>query len=115
MGSSTPRTADALIKYGALVVKDSRVSEDDNAIFLDLLENYFAQPDEALRKDIRPEFGYQGEFEVIRRRAIASVHFTVLGPAHSPNFLSKSISKRCHLLSTLFIPSFHRHSSRRNS
>lgn len=54
------RTADALIKYGALVVKDSRVSEEDNSVFLDLLEDYFAQPDEALRKDIRPEYGYQG-------------------------------------------------------
>ena len=54
------RTAEALIQYGALVVKDSRVSEEDNATFLDLLEDYFAQDNETLLKDTRPEFGYQG-------------------------------------------------------
>lgn len=53
-------TADALIKYGALLVKDSRVSEEDNATFLDLLEDYFVQDNETLLKDTRPEFGYQG-------------------------------------------------------
>lgn len=58
--SPSYRTAEALIKYGALIVKDSRVSEQDNSVFLDLLEDYFAQPDEELEKDIRPEYGYQG-------------------------------------------------------
>lgn len=53
-------TAEALIHYGALVVKDSRVSEEDNAAFLDLLEDYFAQDNETLLKDTRPEYGYQG-------------------------------------------------------
>lgn len=53
------KAADALITYGALVVHDSRVSEEDNTTFLDLLEDYFAQPEEELRKDERPELGYQ--------------------------------------------------------
>jgi hypothetical protein len=53
------KVADALITYGALVLHDSRVSEEDNTTFLDLLEDYFAQPDEDLRKDERPELGYQ--------------------------------------------------------
>lgn len=53
------RAADALITYGALVLHDSRVSEDDNTKFLDLLEDYFAQPEELLKKDERPELGYQ--------------------------------------------------------
>lgn len=51
--------ADALITYGALILHDSRVSEQDNATFLDLLEDYFAQDDELLRKDERPELSYQ--------------------------------------------------------
>ncbi|KAG6814120.1 hypothetical protein H0H92_002115 [Tricholoma furcatifolium] len=51
--------ADALITYGALVLHDSRVSEADNATFLDLLEDYFAQPLDELKKDERPELSYQ--------------------------------------------------------
>lgn len=38
---------------------DYRVSEEDNGEFLDLVEDYFAQPEEALKKDERPELGYQ--------------------------------------------------------
>lgn len=53
------RAADALITYGALVLHDSRVAEKDNQDFLDLLEDYFAQPEEELRKDERPELSYQ--------------------------------------------------------
>ncbi|KAF8336525.1 uncharacterized protein EI90DRAFT_2969118 [Cantharellus anzutake] len=52
-------TADALVRYGALVVKDSRVTEADNEQFLDLLEDYFAQPQEELKRDERQEYGYQ--------------------------------------------------------
>jgi len=40
-------------------VKDSRVTEEDNEQFLDLLENYFAIPTEELKKDERKEYGYQ--------------------------------------------------------
>lgn len=53
------KAANALITYGALVLHDSRVSEEDNTTFLDLLEDYFAQPEAELRKDERPELGYQ--------------------------------------------------------
>ncbi|KAJ8588397.1 Clavaminate synthase-like protein [Rhizopogon salebrosus TDB-379] len=53
------KAADALITYGALLVHDSRVSEEDNDIFLDLIEDYFAQPAEELQKDERPEIHYQ--------------------------------------------------------
>jgi isopenicillin N synthase-like dioxygenase len=53
------KAADALITYGALVLHDSRVSDHDNDTFLDLLEDYFAQPEADLRKDERPEFAYQ--------------------------------------------------------
>ncbi|KAF7799285.1 hypothetical protein EIP86_010517 [Pleurotus ostreatoroseus] len=51
--------ADALITYGALLLRDSRVSEEDNGEFLDLMEDYFAQPEEFLKRDERPELGYQ--------------------------------------------------------
>ncbi|KAI0903214.1 hypothetical protein F4823DRAFT_568926 [Ustulina deusta] len=53
------KAARALITYGALVLHDSRVAEPDNVAFLDLLEDYFAQPDDVLRRDERPELGYQ--------------------------------------------------------
>jgi isopenicillin N synthase-like dioxygenase len=53
------KAADALITYGALVLHDSRVSEQDNSTFLDLLEDYFAQDDDVLRKDERPDLSYQ--------------------------------------------------------
>ncbi|KAK0711899.1 hypothetical protein B0H67DRAFT_302822 [Lasiosphaeris hirsuta] len=53
------KAAKALITYGALVLHDSRVSEEDNSTFLDLLEDYFAQPEEDLKKDERPELSYQ--------------------------------------------------------
>ena len=53
------KAARALITYGALVLHDSRVAEPDNVAFLDLLEDYFAQPEAVLRQDERPELGYQ--------------------------------------------------------
>ncbi|KAK3331617.1 hypothetical protein B0T19DRAFT_413658 [Cercophora scortea] len=53
------KAANALITYGALVLHDSRVAEEDNSTFLDLLEDYFAQPEEDLKKDERPELSYQ--------------------------------------------------------
>ncbi|KAN0133180.1 hypothetical protein V8E53_008904 [Lactarius tabidus] len=53
------KAAEALITYGALLLRDSRVSEDDNATFLDLLEDYFSQPISDLQKDEHPEVGYQ--------------------------------------------------------
>lgn len=53
------RAASSLITYGALLLHDSRVSEADNDTFLDLLEDYFAQPEEDLKRDERPELSYQ--------------------------------------------------------
>ncbi|KAF7436501.1 hypothetical protein PC9H_003334 [Pleurotus ostreatus] len=53
------KAAEALVVYGAVILHDSRVTEDDNQEFLDLLEDYFAQPQEALKTDERPELSYQ--------------------------------------------------------
>jgi hypothetical protein len=48
-----------LITYGALLLHDSRVSEEENNTFLDLLEDYFNRPVDDLKKDERPELSYQ--------------------------------------------------------
>jgi len=48
-----------LITYGALLLHDSRVSEEENNTFLDLLEDYFNQSVDDLKKDERPELSYQ--------------------------------------------------------
>ncbi|KAM0788205.1 hypothetical protein ACM66B_001364 [Microbotryomycetes sp. NB124-2] len=53
------KTAQALIRYGALIAKDSRVSEQANDHFLDVLEDYFDQDEELLKQDLRPQWGYQ--------------------------------------------------------
>lgn len=53
------KTAESLILSGAVVVKDSRAPKEANDRFIDLFEDYFAQDDEVLRKDERPEWGYQ--------------------------------------------------------
>ncbi|KAK4058318.1 hypothetical protein OIO90_000475 [Microbotryomycetes sp. JL221] len=53
------KTAEALIRYGALLVRDSRVSEAANDHFLDALEDYFAQDETHLKHDLRPEYSYQ--------------------------------------------------------
>lgn len=53
------KAANALITYGALLLHDSRVSEEDNNVFLDLMEDYFTLPEEQLKKDERPDLGYQ--------------------------------------------------------
>ena len=37
------------MRYGALVVKDSRVAEADNEQFLDLMEDYFNSSEEELK------------------------------------------------------------------
>lgn len=51
--------AESLILTGALIVRDSRAPKEANDRFLDLFEDYFAQPDAALQVDERPELGYQ--------------------------------------------------------
>lgn len=55
----------ALIEYGAVIVKDSRVSEAANDAFLDLLEDYFAQSRDVCKLDERPEYHYQGESHIL--------------------------------------------------
>lgn len=51
--------AESLILTGAVIVADDRASKAANDRFLDLFEKYFRQDDEVLKKDERPQFGYQ--------------------------------------------------------
>ncbi|KAI9141623.1 hypothetical protein BKA69DRAFT_1157150 [Paraphysoderma sedebokerense] len=53
------KAADAMKTYGALLVKDPRVTEQHNTRFLDTMENYFGQDHDVKMKDARPEWGYQ--------------------------------------------------------
>ena len=51
--------AESLILTGALIVRGSRAPKGANDRFIDLFEDYFAQSAEALKRDERPEWGYQ--------------------------------------------------------
>jgi len=53
------KAADALKKYGALLLKDSRVNEEHNHAFLDMMEEYYSQPADIKMKDARPEYAFQ--------------------------------------------------------
>ncbi|KAL7751516.1 hypothetical protein RI367_002979 [Sorochytrium milnesiophthora] len=53
------KAAEALKTYGAVLLRDPRVSADDNSKFLDMMERYFDQPHDAKMKDVRKEVGYQ--------------------------------------------------------
>ncbi|KAH8080830.1 hypothetical protein HD553DRAFT_316423 [Filobasidium floriforme] len=53
------KAAESLILTGALIVRDSRATEQANETYLDMLEDYFAQEKETLEEDLRPELGYQ--------------------------------------------------------
>ncbi|KCV71649.1 hypothetical protein H696_01068 [Fonticula alba] len=45
--------------HGILLVRDPRVSEQENSNYLDMLERYFDQPAEAKMADVRADVGYQ--------------------------------------------------------
>lgn len=51
------KVAHALHHFGLVIVKDKRVSEDDNNTFLDMMEQYFEGSDGI--RDARPKIGYQ--------------------------------------------------------
>eukprot|EP01133_Synstelium_polycarpum_P003764 gene3764-4339_t len=48
-----------LQETSCLVIKSPNVNEADNSRFLDMMEQYYAQPVEALMKDVHPEWSYQ--------------------------------------------------------
>jgi isopenicillin N synthase-like dioxygenase len=49
----------AIKQYSAFAIRDGRVTEEENSTFLDLMEDYFDQPNELKMADTRPELHYQ--------------------------------------------------------
>ena len=77
-------------KYGILIVKDPRVSEEDNDYFLDMLENYYQQDDDIILRDARPEFSYQAGVtpsfvELPRDHCEKIYHLDQENSAHKPS------------------------------
>lgn len=58
-GCLIQQVAHSLMKTSCLVIRDPRVSEDDNNTFLNTLEKYFEQPDDVKMADARPKSHYQ--------------------------------------------------------
>eukprot|EP00475_Leptophrys_vorax_P029501 TRINITY_DN433_c0_g1_i1.p1 TRINITY_DN433_c0_g1~~TRINITY_DN433_c0_g1_i1.p1 ORF type:complete len:356 (+),score=109.30 TRINITY_DN433_c0_g1_i1:91-1158(+) len=50
---------DCLHKYGILLVKDPRVAESENEVFIDQMEQYFERSEEVKKPDVHPEVYYQ--------------------------------------------------------
>jgi isopenicillin N synthase-like dioxygenase len=61
-GDLPKRVLESLRNTSCLVVKDPRVTEQQNEDFLDLMESYFSLPREQKMKDARPELSYQVGF-----------------------------------------------------
>lgn len=57
--AESKKAVEALRLYSAFAIRDDRVSMDDNAVFLDMMEDYFNQSLEVKMKDTRKEFSYQ--------------------------------------------------------
>lgn len=53
------RVARSLHESGCLIIRDPRVTAEDNAAFVALMEQYYGQGDDAKRPDARPELHYQ--------------------------------------------------------
>lgn len=53
------KIAKLLHHFGFLLVRDPRVAFENNAAFLDMMEQYYEQPDEKKAGDIRKELSYQ--------------------------------------------------------
>jgi isopenicillin N synthase-like dioxygenase len=51
--------SDCMHQSGVLIIRDPRVSKEDNERFLDVMERYFEQPAEVKKEDERPDLHYQ--------------------------------------------------------
>lgn len=74
------RLANCMRDTGCVVVRDPRVSIDDNDRFLDLMERYFSQPKSQKRQQTRPELHYQV--------GLTPEGVEIPEAAHDPNALS---------------------------
>ena len=57
--SSCQKLARCLKENGILIIRDPRVSEDDNNRFLNMMEDYFEQDEQIILRDARPQWFYQ--------------------------------------------------------
>jgi len=53
------RLAETMREFGVAIIRDPRVCERDNEVFIDMLEKYFEQDLAMLMKDTRPDLHYQ--------------------------------------------------------
>jgi len=53
------RAAETLKNTSCLIIKDPRVTEENNNTFLTMMERYYEQPTEKKMKDVHPEISYQ--------------------------------------------------------
>ena len=51
--------AESLKATGIVLLRDARVSQSDQSAFLDMMEDYFAQPEELKLPDVRKDLSYQ--------------------------------------------------------
>lgn len=81
--------ADTLKKTSCLIIRDPRVTEDDNLRFLDMMERYYEQSHEKKMKDVHPELSYQlgatPEFTEVPRDHVDKIqHLDSKNSAHIP-------------------------------
>jgi len=53
------KVKEILAATSCLIIRDPRVPEDKNQKFLDMVERYFEQPQEIVKKDIYPQYSFQ--------------------------------------------------------
>ncbi|CEP00972.1 hypothetical protein PBRA_008284 [Plasmodiophora brassicae] len=58
LSDACKEVARSLQQYGVIIIKDPRVTEADNDVFVDMMERYYEQPNE-FKEDERPELHYQ--------------------------------------------------------
>ena len=76
----------SLEEYGAVLIRDPRVSAADSASFVDMMEQYFAQSREEKLLDVRPQYAHQvGATPDHTERPRDNSEFAVdLAPEHRP-------------------------------
>lgn len=53
------RIAASLKHFGAVLIRDARVRDQDCSEFINLMERYFEQPTKTKMKDVRAKLSYQ--------------------------------------------------------
>ncbi len=89
-GAPSAEAAAALTKaledYGAVLIRDPRVSAADSAAFVDMMERYFAQPRAEKLRDARPQHAHQvgATPDHTERPRDNRAYAAALAPAHRP-------------------------------